>query len=192
MREPPTPPRSVDEDATAAAARVLALHRAAAPSASFAIFDEAPAPAASFAIFDDDAGGVADEAAAGSVRVFEDEAAAPAALAARFDAEASKPTPVIFEDAPAKPKPTPKGFRIFEDNSDAPPKPTPRPPVRHLRGRGRRAAEAAPRGRVAFAVEEVSFEEKRASGPRTESPRSGPEDRAAGLRRAPAPAIRWS
>ena len=143
-REPPTPPRSVDEDATATATQVLALHRAAAPSQPFAIFDEAPAPeaASSFAIFDDDAGGVADEAAAGSVRVFEDEAAAPAALAARFDAEASRPTPVIFEDAAAAPKPTPalRGPRvaIFED-----------------------AAEAAPRGRVAFA-EEVSFEEKRA------------------------------
>ena len=88
VREPPTPPRSVDEDATATATQVLALHRAAAPSQPFAIFDEAPAAASSFAIFDDDAGGVADEAAAGSVRVFEDEAAAPAALAARFDAEA--------------------------------------------------------------------------------------------------------
>ena len=145
VREPPTPPRSVDEDATATATQVLALHRAAAPSQPFAIFDEAPAPeaASSFAIFDDDAGGVADEAAAGSVRVFEDEAAAPAALAARFDAEAApKPTPVIFEDAAPPPKPTPalRGPRvaIFED-----------------------AAEAAPRGRVAFA-EEVSFEEKRA------------------------------
>ena len=144
VREPPTPPRSVDEDATATATQVLALHKATAPSVPFAIFDEAPAPEASssFAIFDDDAGGVADEAAAGSVRVFEDEAAAPAALAARFDAEASKPTPVIFEDAPTAPKPTPalRGPRvaIFED-----------------------AAEAAPRGRVAFA-EEVSFEEKRA------------------------------
>ena len=146
VREPPTPPRSVDEDATATATQVLALHRAAAPSQPFAIFDEAPAPEASssFAIFDDDAGGVADEqaAAAGSVRVFE-EAAAPAALAARFDAEAApKPTPVIFEDAAAPPKPTPalRGPRvaIFED-----------------------AAEAAPKGRVAFA-EEVSFEEKRA------------------------------
>ena len=61
-----------------------------------------------FAIFDDDAGGVADEAAAGSVRVFDDEAAAPAALAARFDAEA-RPTPVIFEDAPAAPKPDDAG-----------------------------------------------------------------------------------
>ena len=157
VREPPTPPRSVDEDATATATQVLALHRAAAPSQPFAIFDEAPAPEASssFAIFDDDAGGVADEAAAGSVRVFEDEAAAPAALAARFDAEA-RPTPVIFEDAPAAPKPTPGGFRIFEDNSDAPPKPTPRPPVIF-----EDAAAEAPRGRVAFA-EEVSFEEKRA------------------------------
>ena len=161
VREPPTPPRSVDEDATATATQVLALHRAAAPSQPFAIFDEkAPEASSSFAIFDDDAGGVADEAAAGSVRVFEDEAAAPAALAARFDAEA-RPTPVIFEDAPAAPKPTPGGFRIFEDNSDAPPKPTPA-----LRG-PRVAifedapAEAAPRGRVAFA-EEVSFEEKRA------------------------------
>jgi hypothetical protein len=141
--EPPTPPRSVDEDATATATQVLALHRAAAPSQPFAIFDEAPEASSSFAIFDDDAGGVADEAAAGSVRVFEDEAAAPAALAARFDAEAApKPTPVIFEDAAPPPKPTPalRGPRvaIFED-----------------------AAEAAPRGRVAFA-EEVSFEEKRA------------------------------
>ena len=157
VREPPTPPRSVDEDATATATQVLALHRAAAPSQPFAIFDEAPAPAAAstFAIFDDDAGGVADEAAAGSVRVFEDEAAAPAALAARFDAEA-RPTPVIFEDAPAAPKPTPGGFRIFEDNSDAPPKPTPRPPVIF------EDAAAAPRGRVAFAVEEeISFEERR-------------------------------
>ena len=160
VREPPTPPRSVDEDATATATQVLALHKATAPSVPFAIFDEAPAPEASssFAIFDDDAGGVADEqaAAAGSVRVFEDEAAAPAALAARFDAEASKPTPVIFEDAAAPPKPTPGGFRIFEDNSDAPPKPTPRPPVIF-----EDAAAEAPRGRVAFA-EEVSFEEKRA------------------------------
>ena len=157
VREPPTPPRSVDEDATATATQVLALHKATAPSVPFAIFDEAPAPEASssFAIFDDDAGGVADEAAAGSVRVFEDEAAAPAALAARFDAEA-RPTPVIFEDAPAAPKPTPGGFRIFEDNSDAPPKPTPRPPVIF-----EDAAAEAPRGRVAFA-EEVSFEEKRA------------------------------
>ena len=170
-REPPTPPRSVDEDATATATQVIALHRAAAPSQPFAIFDEAPAapapssfaifdeanatagsvdgaaPASTFAIFDDDAGGVADEqaAAAGGVRIFEDDgaAAAPAALAARFDAEAApKPTPVIFEDAAAPPKPTPalRGPRvaIFED-----------------------AAEAAPRGRVAFA-EEVSFEEKRA------------------------------
>ena len=158
VREPPTPPRSVDEDATATATQVLALHRAAAPSQPFAIFDEAPAPEASssFAICDDDAGGVADEqaAAAGSVRVFEDEAAAPAVLAARFDAEASKPTPVIFEDAAAPPKPTPGGFRIFEDNSDAPPKPTPRPPVIF-----EDAAAEAPRGRVAFA-EEVSFEEK--------------------------------
>ena len=154
-REPPTPPRSVDEDATATATQVLALHKATAQP--FAIFDEkAPEAASSFAIFDDDAGGVADEAAAGSVRVFEDEAAAPAALAARFDAEA-RPTPVIFEDAPAAPKPTPGGFRIFEDNSDAPPKPTPRPPVIFEDA----AAEAAPRGRVAFA-EEVSFEEKRA------------------------------
>ena len=156
VREPPTPPRSVDEDATATATQVLALHRAAAPSQPFAIFDEkAPEASSSFAIFDDDAGGVADEAAAGSVRVFEDEAAAPAALAARFDAEA-RPTPVIFEDAPAAPKPTPGGFRIFEDNSDAPPKPTPRPPVIF-----EDAAAEAPRGRVAFA-EEVSFEEKRA------------------------------
>ncbi len=157
VREPPTPPRSVDEDATATATQVLALHKATAPSVPFAIFDEAPAPEASssFAIFDDDAGGVADEAAAGSVRVFEDEAAAPAALAARFDAEA-RPTPVIFEDEVVKPKPTPGGFRIFEDNSDAPPKPTPRPPVIF-----EDAAAEAPRGRVAFA-EEVSFEEKRA------------------------------
>ena len=166
VREPPTPPRSVDEDATATATQVLALHRAAAPSQPFAIFDEAnatagsvdgAAPASTFAIFDDDAGGVADEqaAAAGSVRVFEDEAAAPAALAARFDAEA-RPTPVIFEDEVVKPKPTPGGFRIFEDNSDAPPKPTPRPPVIF-----EDAAAEAPRGRVAFA-EEVSFEEKRA------------------------------
>ena len=157
-REPPTPPRSVDEDATATATQVLALHRAAAPSQPFAIFDEAPAPEASssFAIFDDDAGGVADEAAAGSVRVFEDEAAAPAALAARFDAEA-RPTPVIFEDAaPAAPKPTPGGFRIFEDTAAAAP------------------AEAAPRGRVAFAVEEeISFEERRA--------RVGPQDRIAAI-----------
>ena len=173
VREPPTPPRSVDEDATATATQVLALHKATAQP--FAIFDEAPAPEASssFAIFDDDAGGVADEAAAGSVRVFEDEAAAPAALAARFDAEA-RPTPVIFEDAPAAPKPTPGGFRIFEDNSDAPPKPTPA-----LRG-PRVAifedapAEAAPRGRVAFAVEEeISFEERRA--------RVGPQDRIAAI-----------
>ena len=172
VREPPTPPRTVDEDATATATQVLALHRAAAPSQPFAIFDEAPAapapssfaifdeanatagsvdgaaPASTFAIFDDDAGGVADEqaAAAGGVRIFEDDgaAAAPAALAARFDAEAApKPTPVIFEDAAAAPKPTPA-----------------------LRGPRvaifeDAAAEAAPRGRVAFA-EEVSFEEKRA------------------------------
>ena len=171
VREPPTPPRSVDEDATATATQVLSLHKATAPSVPFAIFDEAPAPEASssFAIFDDDAGGVADEAAAGSVRVFEDEAAAPAALAARFDAEA-RPTPVIFEDAPAAPKPTPGGFRIFEDNSDAPPKPTPRPPVIFEDA----AAEAAPRGRVAFAVEEeISFEERRA--------RVGPQDRIAAI-----------
>ena len=168
VREPPTPPRSVDEDATATATQVLALHKATAQP--FAIFDEkAPAAASSFAIFDDDAGGVADEAAAGSVRVFEDEAAAPAALAARFDAEA-RPTPVIFEDAPAAPKPTPGGFRIFEDNSDAPPKPTPRPPVIFEDA----AAEAAPRGRVAFAVEEeISFEERRA--------RVGPQDRIAAI-----------
>ena len=54
-REPPTPPRSVDEDATATATQVLALHRAAAPSQPFAIFDEAPAAAAAstFAIFDE-------------------------------------------------------------------------------------------------------------------------------------------
>ena len=178
VREPPTPPRSVDEDATATATQVLALHRAAAPSVPFAIFDEAPAPASSFAIFDDDAGGVADEAAAGSVRVFEDEAAAPAALAARFDAEASKPTPVIFEDAPAAPKPTPGGFRIFEDNSDAPPKPTPAlrgPRVAIFEDAAAAApAEAAPRGRVAFAVEEeISFEERRA--------RVGPQDRIAAI-----------
>ena len=174
VREPPTPPRSVDEDATATATQVLALHKAAAPSASFAIFDEAPAaPAASsFAIFDDDAGGVADEAAAGSVRVFEDEAAAPAALAARFDAEASKPTPVIFEDAPAAPKPTPGGFRIFEDNSDAPPKPTPALRAPRVAIFEDAAAEAAPRGRVAFA-EEISFEERRA--------RVGPQDRIAAI-----------
>ena len=185
VREPPTPPRQVDEDATATATQVLALHKATAQP--FAIFDEkAPEAASSFAIFDDDAGGVADEAAAGSVRVFEDEAAAPAALAARFDAEASKPTPVIFEDAAAAPaalasrfdsaapKPTPGGFRIFEDNSDAPPKPTPA-----LRGPRvaifeDAAAEAAPRGRVAFAVEEeISFEERRA--------RVGPQDRIAAI-----------
>ena len=173
VREPPTPPRSVDEDATATATQVLALHKAAAPSASFAIFDEAPAaPAASsFAIFDDDAGGVADEAAAGSVRVFEDEAAAPAALAARFDAEA-RPTPVIFEDAPAAPKPTPGGFRIFEDNSDAPPKPTPALRAPRVAIFEDAAAEAAPRGRVAFA-EEISFEERRA--------RVGPQDRIAAV-----------
>ncbi len=174
-REPPTPPRSVDEDATATATQVLALHRAAAPSQPFAIFDEAPAPEASssFAIFDDDAGGVADEAAAGSVRVFEDEAAAPAALAARFDAEA-RPTPVIFEDEVVKPKPTPGGFRIFEDNSDAPPKPTPRPPVIFEDAAAAAPAEAAPRGRVAFAVEEeISFEERRA--------RVGPQDRIAAI-----------
>ncbi len=176
VREPP--PRVVDEDATATATQVLALHRAAAPSASFAIFDEkAPEASSSFAIFDDDAGGVADEAAAASVRVFEDEAAAPAALAARFDAEASKPTPVIFEDAPAAPKPTPGGFRIFEDNSDAPPKPTPAlrgPRVAIFEDAAAAPAEAAPRGRVAFAVEEeISFEERRA--------RVGPQDRIAAV-----------
>ena len=176
-KEPPTPPRSVDEDATATATQVLALHRAAAPAAPFAIFDEkAPEAASSFAIFDDDAGGVADEAAAGSVRVFEDEAAAPAALAARFDAEASKPTPVIFEDSVA-PKPTPGGFRIFEDNSDAPPKPTPAlrgPRVAIFEDAAAAPAEAAPRGRVAFAVEEeISFEERRA--------RVGPQDRIAAI-----------
>ena len=168
VREPPTPPRSVDEDATATATQVLALHKATAQpfaifdeapapeaSSSFAIFDEAnatagsvdgAAPASTFAIFDDDAGGVADEqaAAAGGVRIFEDDgaAAAPAALAARFDAEASKPTPALRGPRVA----------IFEDA----------------------AAEAAPRGRVAFAVEEeISFEERRA--------RVGPQDRIAAI-----------
>ncbi|CAH0364071.1 unnamed protein product [Pelagomonas calceolata] len=170
--EPPTPPRVVDEDATATATQVLALHKATAQP--FAIFDEAPAPASSFAIFDDDAGGVADEqaAAAGGDRAV----AAPAALAARFDAEA-RPTPVIFEDAPAAPKPTPGGFRIFEDNSDAPPKPTPAlrgPRVAIFEDAAAAPAEAAPRGRVAFAVEEeISFEERRA--------RVGPQDRIAAI-----------
>ena len=39
VREPPTPPRTVDEDATATATQVLALHKATAQP--FAIFDEA-------------------------------------------------------------------------------------------------------------------------------------------------------
>ena len=79
---------------------------------------------------------------------------------------------MIFEDAPAAPKPTPGGFRIFEDNSDAPPKPTPAlrgPRVAIFEDAAAAPAEAAPRGRVAFAVEEeISFEERRT--------RVGPQD----------------
>ena len=155
--EPPTPPRIFEDDATATATQVLALHWATAPAAApFDLFDEAAPTAApfdqdvtagsvdaapsAFAIFDDDAGGAAAAAAAGGFSIFEDAAAAaPAALAARFD------------EAAAPPRPTPGGalrrLPIFEDEAALPPRPTP---------------GGALKSRVVAFAEEMSFEERRA------------------------------